>query len=242
MRKCSIWVCGLVLLVGGWGARPAGAEVPRPVTVQAVAQQIETKMRSSFELTNPRIEVVPFDDDSYTQQGRFQWIALSADLVKQENVSSRDFFFKVYDVTLNLDHLFAERILVDKLSSGRSVISARIDETDMNAAIAHGSNWTRNSSIDDMRIEFLDGAVRFTGKYKAFFGSDLEMLGTLSVTDDQAVNFNPTAAKINSIPLPAGPLKGLLKKLNPIFNFNKVPLQPTIETVTVRPGYILLRG
>ncbi len=223
-------------------AGPGTAEVPNPVTPEAVAQQIETKMRQRFEVENLKVEVMPFDDDYYTQQGRFQWIVVSADKAMRDGVAIRDFFTKVFDVTVDLEPLFAEIIVINKLSSGRHIITARIYEVDMNVMLGLEGDWTRNSGIRDMQVDCQEGILKFTGKYKWIVVSAIELIGTLKVVDRSRVDFEPTAAKINGIPLPAGPLKSLLRKLNPVLDFQEVPLQPTIESVTITTEYILVQG
>ena len=229
---------GAVLLsavAAGWG------QVPSPVTPAAVAQQLQTRLEQDWQVENLRLEVVPYSD-YWTQQGRFQYISLSADRATQGLVCIRDFFIKVFDVTLKLPELFADPVRVMTVSRSRSLISGRLTPDDMNMMLSPQGAWGQKSSISDIKAEFLDGSIRFTAKYKMLFGSDLEMTGMLHVAGDQEVDFEPTAAKVNGIPLPAGPVKSVMKAMNPLVNFQDVPLQPTIESVTITPEYILVRG
>lgn len=242
MNKRIAMIMLILALAGLMRPGPAVAEIPQPVTVQAVAQQIETKVRQRFEAENLRVEVMPFDDDYYTQQGRFQWIVVSADKAMRDGVAIRDLFIKTFDVTLELEPLFAENIVINTLSSGRNIITARLYEADMNTMLSLEGDWQCNSGLQDMQVDCQDGTLKFTGKYKWIVVSDIELIGTLKVMDHSQVDFEAQSAKMNGIPLPAGPLKSILRKLNPVIDFQNVPLEPPIESVTITTEYILVRG
>jgi len=44
------------------------------------------------------------------------------------------------------------------------------------------------------------------------------------------------------VPLPAGVLKSVLAKMNPLLDFRKLPLSPRIEKVIVQPGALTMSG
>jgi hypothetical protein len=221
---------------------PARAAIPQPVTPEAVAKQLATKMQQRFEVQGLRIEVVPFDDDAQTQQGHFQSIALQAEAAIIEGVSVRDFFVRCDDVTLDLEKLFADKIEVCRLAPGKCTVSGKLLEADLNKVLQQDSRWARESGLKDMRVQLLEGAVKFTAKAKQLLGAQVEMIGTLDVRDHSKIELTPTATQINGVPIPVGLVKGLLKKLNPICDFAGVPMQPTLEKVTVTPEYILVQG
>ena len=68
------------------------------------------------------------------------------------------------------------------------------------------------------------------------------MVGKLKVEDHRTVHFVPTAVSVNGIPLPAGPLRTMLNKLNPIIDFQTIPLKPRIDQIEIKDDYILVKG
>jgi hypothetical protein len=243
MNKFRLTLIAILLVSLRSATLPAAAQVPTSITVAAVTQQVEAKVRGRLETQNLRVEVMPFDDDTYTQQGRFQWIMTTADSASQEGIVVRDLLVKAFDVTLDLPPLFDEAVKdVATISSARTILTGRIYESDMQTLLTGANGWAERTTIQDMKVGFAEGSLKFTGKYKMLFGSDIEMTGILKVRDHRAIDFEPTSAKINNLPLPAGPLKTLLSKMNPLVDFSKVILQPTIEAVTIPNDYILLSG
>ena len=60
--------------------------------------------------------------------------------------------------------------------------------------------------------------------------------------DHRKINFVPTAVSVNGIPLPAGPLRSMLSKLNPLIDFANIPLQPRVDEIKVEKDYILIKS
>ena len=220
---------------------PARADVPQPVTAAAVAKQIETRLRAFMDFQGLQVEVVPRDDES-TQQGHFQSIGVSCDLATANQFAFRDFRIKASDVTLKLEKLFADKPQVEKLAGGKTEISGRVLEADMNAELQKNGSWVQRSSLQNVAVHFEDDAIRFTGQCKDLLGAQVEVTGTLKVREATLLDFSPTEVKVNGIPVPMALVRSLMKKLNPLYNFSDLPLQPTIDKVTVTKGYILVQG
>lgn len=218
------------------------AAVPHPVTPEAIAERIQARITEKFTVTNLEIQVVPFDDPSYTQQGRLQWVAISADKLEQGVFTVQQIFIKALDTTLDLDLLFAEKFDVARKVPGRSIVTAFVSEEDLNKMIGPESSLAKNSGIENLKMEILPGQLRITGKYKPFFDADLEMIGTIEVAERYNINFVPLSAKFNNVPLPQGLLRGLLKKMNPILDFHDVPMGPSVDQVVVGDRRILITG
>ncbi len=68
------------------------------------------------------------------------------------------------------------------------------------------------------------------------------MVGKLKIEEHRNVNFVPTAASVNGIPLPAGPLRTMLNRLNPLIDFQTIPLKPRIDQIEIKDDYILVKG
>jgi hypothetical protein len=220
----------------------AAAQVPAVVTPEVIAEQLEARIREKFTATNLQIQVIPFDDPSYTQQGRLQWVSISAEELVQDVFTIQQIFTKVLDTTLDLDQLFAAKSVVARKVPGRSIVTAYVSEADLNRMIGPESSLSKNSGIEDLRMEVLPGQLRITGKYHPFFDADLELIGRLEVAEHYFVNFMPVSAKFNGVPLPQGLLRGLLKKMNPILDFHDVPLGPSVEQVIVDDHRVLVTG
>jgi hypothetical protein len=229
----ALWLAGTGLAL---------AEVPNPVTPEAIAQRIEMRIRDKFTATGLEIQVIPFDDPSYTQQGRLQWVSISAETLEQDVFTVQQVFIKVFDTTLDLDLLFAEKFDVARKVPGRSIVTAFVSEADLNKMIGPESSLSKNSGIEELKMEVLPGQLRITGKYHPFFDADLEMIGRIEVADGYNINFVPLSAKFNGVPLPQGLLRGLLKKLNPILDFHDVPMGPSVDQVVVDDKRILITG
>jgi hypothetical protein len=224
--------------------RPARAAVPTPITAGAVAKQMETQLRSCMDFDGLQVVVTPFDDDAQTQQGHFQSINISCTVARSGEFAFRDFSVKSTDVTLALDKLFADKPSTVKLAGGgKTEISGRVLCTDMNTMLQKGSSsWVRSSGLTNMAIAFADGAITFSGESKDLCGAKVEVTGGITIREASMIDFSPTDAKVNGFAVPVALLKGLLKKLNPLYNFGELPLQPTIDKVTITTEYILVQG
>jgi len=240
MRYCAPLLVALAL--GFASAGIAAAQVPDPVTPEAIAQRIETRIREKFTATNLEVQVVPFDDPSYTQQGRLQWVVISADKLEQDVFTVQQIFIKALDTTLDLDQLFATNSDVVRKVPGRSIVTAFVSEENLNKMIGPESSLAKNSGIEELKMQVLPGQLRITGKYHPFFDADLELIGRLEVAERYNINFIPVSAKFNGVPLPQGLLRGLLKKMNPILDFHDVPMGPSVDQVVVDDHRVLITG
>ena len=206
------------------------------VTAEGVRNRLSSKIREAWKVVNLDIKVVPFESDYWTQQGRFQALVISADNIGRKGIIIRNAYVKGYDVTLDLAKLYQENDVETK-SVKKTDFTARVYRDDLNKLLA-----LREMPIQNAKVEFEDGKLVFTGKYTFGVGHNLRMAGELRVQDHSKVNFVPTAASVNGIPLPAGPLRGMLNKLNPLIDFKTLPLKPTVDEVKLVEDYILVKG
>jgi hypothetical protein len=236
-------VSALVLSLIGAGS-VARAAVPNPVTAEAVAKQIDTQLRGCLDFDGLKVTVVPCDDKACAGQGHFQTIEVTCDAARVQQFAFRDFHVKASDVTLDLDKLFADKPAVKRLpGGGQTTICGKVLEADMNALLKDNhSAWIRNSGLKNMTVKFTEGAITFAGDAKQLLGAHVEVTGGIKVHDASLMDFVPTGAKVNEIPVPIVLVKDLLSKFNPLYNFADLPLSPTIETVTISTGYILVQG
>ena len=206
------------------------------VTAEGVRNRISQKIRDKFKVTNLVIKVIPFQSDYWTQRGRFQAIVISADKIERKSIALRNVYIKGFDVTLDIEGLYQEGDIETK-SRKKTVFSARVYKDDLNKLLA-----LKETSIENLHVEFEDNKLVFTGRYHFAFGHNLRMVGVLKVENRTKINFVPTAVSVNGIPLPAGPLRSMLSKLNPLIDSNKVPLKPNIDQINIASDYVLLKG
>ena len=206
------------------------------VSAEGVRNRISQKIRGRFNVDNLVVNVVPFASDYWTRQGRFKSIVVSADKIERKSIAIRQAYTKAFDVTLDLRELYEERDIVTK-SRKKTVFSGRIYQKDLNRLLA-----LKESPIEDLKVDFQDSKLVFTGVYRFAFGHRLRMVGKLKLEDHRKVSFIPTTASVNGIPLPAGPLRHLLKKLNPLIDFQTIPLKPSVDKIEIKQDYILIKG
>ena len=221
----------LVILITAVAAVAYGA-----VSAEGVRNRLSRKIRERYKVDNLVVKVVPFQSDYWTQRGRFKSIVISADRIERKGIAIRNAYTKAFDVTLDIRELY-EELDVETKSRKKTVFSGRIYKDDLNKLLVF-----KKTPIEDLVIEFEDNKLVCTGTYRFGFGHSLRMVGKLTVEDHRTVHFVPTAASVNGIPLPAGPLRTMLNKLNPLIDFQTIPLKPRIDSIEIKDNYILIKG
>jgi len=214
----------------------ANLAVAGQVTPQKIAEKMSRIAKQRWTSKNLTIKVVPFQNDSLTQAGRFQAIVLKADSISRKGITVAPIYVKAFDVTLDLYTLYYKNEI--KTSKRKNtIINAKISETSLNKLLA-----MKDMPIKNPKVDFGTGKLTFTGKYQAIFGHNLLMEAKLEVADHRKVNLIPTRVSVNGVPLPAGPVRSLLSKLNPLLDLQDVPLSPTLDSLTITPTSIILKG
>ncbi len=227
------WLATVVAAIVGVGIASVAVT---DVTVAGVRNRISQKVRSRYQVENLRIGVIPFESDYWTERGRFKAIVVAADKVSRKGINIRKVYIKAFDVVLDIAQLYEEGD-VETVSRQNTALSARVYKSDLNKLLAK-----KKSAIQNLHIEFQDNQLVVTGKYQLLFGHSLRMVGVLKVEDHRRINFVPTRASVNGIPLPAGPLRGALSKLNPLIDCYKLPLRPRVDKAEIHSNYVQLKG
>ena len=231
-KRRSVAVSGIVVALVAVTAMLAYATV----TVEGVRNRISQKIRGKYKVENLIIKVIPFESDSLTQQGRFQSIVFSADKIERKGIALRKIYIKAFDVTLDTAQLYAGGAVATK-SCKKPTFSGRVYKPDLNRLLA-----LKETPIENLRVEFENKKLVFTGRYNLGFGHNLRMVGELKVEKRRKINFIPTAASVNGIPLPAGPLRTMTNKLNPLIDFDKIPLKPRVDQIKIENDYVLIKS
>ncbi len=216
---------GLVLGSLAWGA----------ITADQVKQRLASKVTSKWPTSGLKVWVVPYDTTN-TNKGRFKKITVSAASVTVSGVKMAPVTISAEDVTLDLNKLLRENQVVStKRRTGH--FSAKVSQANLNVALAK-----KHTPIQNLACTLGNGTLTFTGTYKMGLGANLKLEGVLECPDHYKLNFVPKRASVSGVPIPAGPLKTLLNKMNPLIDFKAVPLSPRVETITISNGMLTITG
>lgn len=216
----------------------AACSVDAAITASSVQAKMKKIITNKWKCKKLVVKVVPFESDALTRSGRFQAIVFAADSIQDDGVTVAPIYVKSFDVTLDMDKLFSkEKDRIRTKRRKKTVIRAEISEKDINKLLE-----MKEMPVENPHIDFGRNKLTFTGKYTAVFGHNLKMEAKLEVKDKRKINLVPTRVSVNGIPLPSGPVRTLLSKVNPLLDLNEVPLTPKIESLKIMPGHIELRG
>lgn len=224
-RAALLLGCGLLLGSLAYGA----------ITADQVKQRLISKITGKWKTQGLKVWVVPYTAES-TNKGHFKKITVLASSVVVSGVKMSPVSIGAEDVTLDLNKLLREnRVVTTKRRA--SHFSAKVSQSSLNVALAH-----KKTPIQNLACTLGNGTLTFTGTYKMGFGANLKLEGVLECPDHYKLNFVPKRASISGVPLPAGPLKTLLSKMNPLIDFRTVPLSPRVEKITISSGTLTISG
>jgi len=205
------------------------------LTSDQVCTRIRNKINQKWQTTSLKVAVSPYNATE-TSKGRFSAINVAASSVLIDGIKLTGVKISASDVTLDLNQLVrSNQVVTTKRKTGHFV--ARVSQSDLNKALTHKKN-----TIQNLQVVLANGTLTFTGTYKFGLGANLKLEGRLETPDHYKVNFVPTRASVNGIPLPAGPLKIVLQRINPLLDFKKVPLNPRIEKIIISGGLLTMSG
>jgi hypothetical protein len=205
------------------------------VTSDQIATRLRNKINSKWKTSGLQVCVKPMSDAD-TQKGRFAAIGVQANSVIVSDVKLTGVCISATDVTLDLNQLVRKnQVVTTRRKTGHFI--ANVSETDLNKALTYKKN-----SIENLRVALGNDRLTFTGKYKFGLSTRLKLEGKLESPDHYRVNFVPTKASVSGIPLPTGPLKTVLRKMNPLLDLKKIPLSPRINKIVVQQGLLTMSG
>ncbi len=218
------------------GVMTANIAFAGAVTPQKVEDKMANIIQSRWTCKNLVIKAIPFQNDTLTQQGRFQAIVFQADSIYRKGITVAPVYIKAFDVTVDTYQLFYKNT-VRTPKRQKTIIDAKISESDLNKLLV-----MKEMPIKEPQVKFGNGKLTFTGKYTAMFNHNLLMEAKLQVEKNSKVNLVPTKVSVNKVPLPAGPVKSLLSKINPLLDTSDMPLEPRFSTIIITPKFIELKG
>lgn len=233
-RRFSI--TGLALIAAFVACAFAGGSVAA-VTVK----QVETAMKEAADRTlHPKslsIKIEPFESGDWTSRGRFKSIVAEAEEADVDDLKIDWIRVKLFDVTLDLEDLLKHHV-VRVISAQNNIFSARISESAINRFLAKRN---KRLKIKDLKVDFKGSKVEATGVYNLWgLGNKVKVLGYFRVNSGRHLYFFVEKAWVNGIPLPAGQVRNLMGKINPVLNLEKVVFQPNLRNVAIEDEQFIL--
>ncbi len=214
----------------------ANLAVAGEVTPEKIADKMGRIIKQKWACSNLQIKVVPFQNDELTQAGRFQAIVFKADAISRKGITVAPVYIKAFDITVDLYKLYYKNDIRTPRRKN-TIIDAKISEANLNKLLA-----MKDMPIKNAKVDLSSGKLTLTGDYQAIFGHNLLMEARVEVADHRKINLIPTRVSVNGVPLPAGPVRSLLAKLNPLLDMEEVPLSPTLDSLAITPTDIVLKG
>jgi len=226
-RKALLGLAALSVLLAGsaWA-----------ITSNDVCARIRKIILSRWTTSGLYVNVEPYQSDALTQKGSFKTITAKATSATFKGVTMKPFYLKGYDVTLDLQAL-TKNNRVKTLKIAKTDFNGKITQSSINKLIRY-----KKTPVEDLQVTFGDGVIVLTGKYKLVMGHQLRLEGKLEIEDHCKINFIPTRASVNAVPLPAGPLKTVLSKINPLVDSRELPLKPKLDKIIVKPTGMTIEG
>jgi hypothetical protein len=206
-------------------------------TVEQIKAKLKQKVEERWDCTGLKIDLELYPDPAKLDQGWFKSVTISATSATRRDVRLAPVVTKVWDVRLDLNKLFRQDEVVC-LQYGRRYYYTKLSETDLNRAL----RLKHDMPIEDVRATLANGLITFTGNYQLGWGHKLLLAGRLVPKNRYEIHFVPTKASVNGIPIPAGPLRTLLNKLNPLLDMKDVPLQPEVRSIRIYSGVLEVQG
>jgi len=214
-----------------WVASSAWAAV----SATDIEQRLRNEINAVWKVQNLEIAVTPYSQ-AYNDRGLFKSVMVRADVADIAGIVVRPVYVKAMDVTFDMPLMLAKNPVVRTRSRGQTEVYLALYQDDLNEGLRRAQKV-----VPDLTATLAGGQITLTGTYKFVWGNKFRMTGKLSVPDGYKINFVPTAAKVNGIPIPVSGVKLLLSKLNPILDLTGVIMQPRVNSLTIEDGKLIAR-
>jgi hypothetical protein len=208
----------------------AVSSVAGAVTATDVEQRLRNEITSAWKVQNLEVSVAPYSQ-AYSDRGLFKSVMVRAEVADIAGIVVRPVYVKAMDVTFDMPLMLGRDPAIRTKSRGQTAINLVLYEKDLNEGLRRAQKV-----VPDLTATLAGGQITLTGTYKFIWGNKFRMTGKLSVPDGYRINFVPTAAKVNGIPIPVSGVKLLLSKLNPLLDLSDVIMQPKVTAITIEDG------
>ena len=216
--------------------------VPDPAITAMIAsnpQIIDNKLKAAMlnEVDNPAsitIEITHISPQD-TALGKFKRIYVYAYRSSVENVIIESAKIEVLDVELNTKKLIENEKIrpVNKCTINMDVI---VKEKDLNAFL---QQKTKKIKVDNPKVRMMNDSMELSGSTKyGFVKVEFWAKGNFTVKNNKEIWFHASKMKVNRISMPRNFIGTIIKKINPLMNFDKFSFNVNLRQIKITDGQI----
>lgn len=216
--------------------------IPDPAITALIAsdpQIIDNKLKSAMlkEVENPssiQIDITHISPED-TALGKFKRIYVHAYRSTVEKVVIETAKIEFLDVQLNTKKLIEEEKIrpVNKCTINMDVI---VKETDLNIFL---KNKSKKIKVDNPKVKMTNNNIELSGSTKyGFVKVEFWAKGNFSIKNDKEIWFHASKMKVNRIAMPRNFVGTLVKKINPLMNFDKFSFNVNLKQIKITDGQI----
>lgn len=196
---------------------------------QALTHYIESAERLEAEFVQP--------EKSRLLLGEFEKITVKFQKARIKKVILDEGEFILYKPRIQLNELYSEgKLRISTMQA--SDFYLKIQQAHMNQALLD-----KDLPLESPELRFLDGYMEFKARFRTLFIKQLvETRGHFEVKDQHEIHFIPFRLKLNHIPLPGFIKNTIRNKINPVLDLKNFPLAGEVESITIHPGILEIRG
>lgn len=234
----------IVSISVGWtkGVEIEENYVPDNVTTAMIAsnpQIIDDKLKSAMlkELEEPgsiTIDITHISPQD-TALGKFNRIYVYAYRSKVENVVIESAKIEFLDVQLNTKKLIEEEKIrpVNKCTINMDVM---VKENDLNTFL---KNKAKKLKVDNPRVKMGANNIELSGSTKyGFVKVEFWAKGNFEVKNGKEIWFHASKMKVNHISMPRSFIGTIIKKINPLMNFEKFSFNVNVKQMKITDGQL----
>ena len=223
----------LAITLLGLALTAAGSQAATPTAAQKAKGQEVTKKLTA--LLNKRIQTtsggklqIKIVPAARADQGYFSEIFISANPARIKKLRFSELTLRARNVRISPTSLLKDNKLVTLAST--TTMRAVITEDEVTEALAKG----RSSKDKDLKVKFVAGKVRVTGKWSmSWFSGPMEAVGKLRLGTGHTVMADIETLKLNGKQVPDGLKKKFSDKINPLVDYTDLPFRPPFKAMRV---------
>lgn len=195
----------------------------------ALAHYIESAEKLEAEFIQP--------EKSRLLLGEFEKITIRFQRARIKKVVLDEGEFILFKPRIQLNDLYSEgKLRISTMQA--SDFYLKIQQVHMNQALQE-----KKLPLENPELRFLDGHMEFKARFRTLFIKQLvETKGNFEVKDQHEIHFIPFRLKLNHIPLPGFVKNTIRNKINPVLDLKNFPLAGEVESITIHPGILEIRG
>ena len=202
-------------------------------------QIIDDKLKSAMlkEVDNPAsitIDITHISPQD-TALGRFKRIYVYAYRSSVENVVIESAKIEFLDVQLNTKKLIEEEKIrpVNKCTINMDVV---VKEKDLNTFL---QNKAKKIKVDNPKVKMTNDNMELSGSTKyGIVKVEFWARGNFAIKNNKEIWFHASKMKVNRISMPRNFIGTIIKKINPLMNFDKFSFNVNLKQIKISDGQI----